>query len=83
MIGKARGKTEIVSHNDHQHAGVGSGAQALHDVDLVARVELPGGVTVRLAYHAGVLSAAGGPFGAVPVVVPFALAPVDDADEVA
>lgn len=51
--------------------------------DLVARVELPGGVTVRLEYHAGVLSAAGGPFGAVPVVVPFALAPVDDADEVA
>ncbi len=51
--------------------------------ELVARVELPAGVTIRLEYRAGVLSAAGGPFGPVPVVVPFAIPPVDDADEVA
>ena len=50
--------------------------------DLVARVELPAGVTVRLTYRAGVLSAVGGPFGDTPVVVPFALPAIDDADEV-
>lgn len=50
--------------------------------ELVARVELPAGVTVRLVYRAGVLSAAGGPFGAVPVIIPFTIPPVDDADEV-
>ena len=51
--------------------------------ELVARVELPAGVTVRLEYRHGLLSAAGGPFGKVPVIVPFALPPVDDRDEVA
>lgn len=51
--------------------------------ELVARVELPAGVTVRLVYRSGVLSAAGGPFGAMPVIIPFAIPPVDDSDEVA
>ena len=50
--------------------------------ELVARVELPAGVVVRLEYRAGVLSAAGGPFGSAPVVVPFVIPAVDDADEV-
>ncbi|HVV81810.1 MAG TPA: hypothetical protein VHE35_01980 [Kofleriaceae bacterium] len=49
--------------------------------ELVARVELAGGVTVRLEYRGGVLSAAGGPFGAVPVVIPFEIPPAGD-DEV-
>jgi hypothetical protein len=50
--------------------------------ELVARVELPAGVTVRLEYRHGMLSAAGGPFGSMPVVIPFAIPRVDDADEV-
>ena len=39
VIGKSRGEPEIVRHHDHQHAFVGGGAQVLHDVDLVARIE--------------------------------------------
>ena len=38
-IGKSRGKAEIVRHHDHQRALVGGGAQAFHDIDLVARIE--------------------------------------------
>ena len=42
MIGKPRGKPEIVRHHDDQHALVGGRAQILHDVDLVARIERGG-----------------------------------------
>lgn len=50
--------------------------------ELVARVELPAGVTVRLTYRGGLLSAAGGPFGSTPVQIPFVLPRADDTDEV-
>lgn len=50
--------------------------------ELVARVALPGGVAVRLEYRQGVLAASGGPFGDTPVVIPFSIPPLDDADEV-
>ena len=38
-IGKSRGKAEIVRDHDHQRALIGGGAQALDDIDLVARIE--------------------------------------------
>jgi hypothetical protein len=50
--------------------------------DLVARVDLPAGISVRIEYRAGQLSASGGFFGATPVTIPFVLPPLDDRDEV-
>lgn len=41
--------------------------------ELRAKVDLPAGVTVRLAYKDGMLSVAGSVFGATPVELPFAL----------
>ena len=38
-IGKSRGETEIMRHHDHQRALIGGGAQAFHDIDLMARIE--------------------------------------------
>ena len=48
---------------------------------LVARVDLPGGVTIRLAYDHGRLRAQGGMFGSTPVEVPFAIPVLDPAHE--
>ncbi len=50
--------------------------------ELVARLDLPAGVTVRLTYRGGKLSAAGGFFGTTPVTIPFELPRLDDRDEV-
>lgn len=49
---------------------------------LVARVELPANITVRIAFQDGALSASGGFFGQTPVTIPFRLPKLDDRDEV-
>jgi hypothetical protein len=49
--------------------------------ELVATVNLPGGVTVQLAYAGGKLRVQGGAFGATPVEVPFAIPILDPARE--
>src|SRR5690606_36507900 len=49
---------------------------------LVARVDLPANITVRIAFQDGALSASGGFFGQTPVTVPFRLPALDDRDEV-
>ena len=49
--------------------------------ELVARVDLPGSVTVRLDYRGGQLRVAGGMFGATPVEVPFTIPELDPARE--
>jgi hypothetical protein len=49
--------------------------------DLVARLDLPAGITVRLTYRGGVLSVAGGMFGETPVEVPFEIPTLDPARE--
>lgn len=41
--------------------------------DLDASIELPAGITVKLGYHRGILTAAGGIFGATPVELPVAI----------
>lgn len=51
--------------------------------ELVARVDLPAGMTVRLAFRDGRLSASGGFFGDTPVTIDFKLPRLDAADEVA
>jgi hypothetical protein len=51
--------------------------------DLVARVDLPANITVRISFADGKLSASGGFFGQTPVTIPFQLPPLDDRDEVA
>jgi hypothetical protein len=51
--------------------------------DLVARIDLPANITVRIAFENGRLSASGGFFGQTPVTIPFVLPPLDDRDEVA
>jgi hypothetical protein len=51
--------------------------------ELVARVDLPAGMTVRLGFKDGKLSASGGFFGATPVTIDFVLPPLDGSDEVA
>lgn len=51
--------------------------------ELVARVDLPGGMTVRLGYSGGKLSASGGFFGEAPVTIDFVVPRLDAADEVA
>lgn len=50
--------------------------------ELVARVDLPAGMTVRLAFKGGKLSASGGFFGATPVTIDFALPRLDGSPEV-
>lgn len=50
--------------------------------ELVARVDLPAKMTVRLAYRAGQLSASGGFFGTTPVTIAFHLPRLDDRSEV-
>lgn len=50
--------------------------------DLVARVDLPAGMTLRLGFHDGQLSASGGFFGKTPVTIPFVLPRLDAANEV-
>lgn len=47
---------------------------------LEATLELPAGITVKLGYRDGMLTAAGGIFGATPVKLPFAI-PVPDSAE--
>ena len=49
--------------------------------ELVARVDLPAGMTVRITYKDRALSASGGFFGATPVTIPFVLPPLDDRSE--
>ena len=49
---------------------------------LVARVDLPANITVRIAFADGALSASGGFFGKTPVTIPFQLPKLDDRDEV-
>jgi len=49
---------------------------------LVARVDLPANITVRIAFEDGALSASGGFFGQTPVTIPFQLPKLDDRDEV-
>lgn len=49
--------------------------------ELRASFELPGDITVRLAYRDGVLSASGSVFGAAPVEIPVALPVRDAADD--
>lgn len=51
--------------------------------ELVARVDLPAGMTVRLGFRDGRLSASGGFFGETPVTIDFELPRLDAADEVA
>jgi hypothetical protein len=51
--------------------------------DLVARIDLPAGITVRIQYSDGKLSASGGFFGTTPVTIPFQLPVYDNRDEVA
>lgn len=51
--------------------------------DLVARVDLPASITVRITFANGQLSASGGFFGETPVTIPFQLPALDDRDEVA
>jgi hypothetical protein len=50
--------------------------------ELVATVQLPANLTVKLVFHEGTLSASGGFFGATPVTIPFELPPLDDRSEV-
>jgi hypothetical protein len=49
--------------------------------ELVAKVALPGGVSLELAYADGRLRVKGGAYGAVPVEVPFAIPILDPARE--
>jgi hypothetical protein len=51
--------------------------------ELVARVDLPAGMTVRLGYAQGKLSASGGFFGDTPVTIDFVLPKLDGSGEVA
>jgi hypothetical protein len=51
--------------------------------DLVARIDLPAHITVRIEYRDGKLSASGGFFGETPVTIPFQLPIYDNRDEVA
>lgn len=51
--------------------------------ELVARVDLPAGMTVRLGFREGRLSASGGFFGETPVTIDFKLPRLDGRDEVA
>lgn len=51
--------------------------------DLVARIDLPASITVRIEYRNGKLSASGGFFGQTPVAIPFQLPAYDNRDEVA
>jgi hypothetical protein len=48
---------------------------------LDATIELPAGITVRLGYKDGMLTAAGGIFGTTPVSLPFAIPVPDSADD--
>lgn len=48
---------------------------------LEATLELPAGITVKLGYRDGKLTAAGGIFGATPVSLPFSIPIPDSADE--
>lgn len=48
---------------------------------LRAGVDLPAGITLRLAYGNGKVVAAGSIFGSTPVEVPLALPAIDDADD--
>lgn len=50
--------------------------------ELVARLELPAGVSLRLAYRDQVMSVTGGPFGATPLELPLVMPAVDAQDEV-
>lgn len=50
--------------------------------ELVARVDLPAGMSVRLVYAGGKLSASGGFFGATPVTIDFVLPKLDGSGEV-
>ncbi len=47
---------------------------------LEATIELPAGITVKLGYKDGMLSAAGGIFGATPVTLPFSI-PIPESAE--
>ena len=49
--------------------------------ELVAKVALPGGVALELAYADGKLRVKGGAYGAVPIEVPFAIPILDPARE--
>jgi hypothetical protein len=46
-----------------------------------ATIELPAGITVKLGYRDGLLTAAGGLFGTTPVAIPFAIPVPDSADD--
>lgn len=48
---------------------------------LEATIELPAGITVKLGYRDGLLTAAGGIFGSAPVAIPFAIPVPDSAAE--
>lgn len=48
---------------------------------LTATIELPAGITVKLAYKDGLLTAAGGIFGKAPVAIPFAIPMPDSAGD--
>ena len=48
---------------------------------LDATIELPAGITVKLGYKDGMLTAAGGIFGATPVALPLAIPIPDSADD--
>jgi hypothetical protein len=50
--------------------------------ELTARLDLPGGITVRCSYANGVLQLAGGLFGDTPLVLPFVIPVLDPAREV-
>ena len=48
---------------------------------LAATIELPAGITVKLAYRDGILTAAGGIFGSAPVALPLAIPVAATADD--
>jgi len=48
---------------------------------LDATIDLPAGITVKLGYHDGTLTAAGGIFGSTPVALPFAIPIPESTDD--
>ncbi len=50
--------------------------------ELVARVDLPAGIAIRLSYGGGVLAVSGAFFGQTPVVIPFTMPSLDGSSEV-
>lgn len=74
----------IAIHIDHAESGATTFRTPLSWIfslqELRARIQLPAGITLSLAYHEGVLGAAGSLFGSTPVQLPVTL-PVASAAE--